>query len=583
MASYTDYRYQFNGVVSTDKTVMQNLESMCTASGCWPAYDIHTGKWSVVINKEGTSVASFTDSNIIGPITVNGTGLTQLYNKVKVQFPHIDLNDNPDYTIIEIPSIDRNANEPDNTLNMQLDVINDPVQAQLIGGINLKQSRVDKVIRFMSDFSKMGLKAGDLIDITSTVYGFTSKMFRITSIIERDADDGSIQLDITALEYDANVYDTSDLSRYVVSNSTGIVTIGSIGTPGLPTVTKYELDRRPGLLIKTTAPTGIVEGIEFWLTKDVPPANNVDSTRNYKLLGTVKPKIGTSFNFGDEVELDYDTLDPGNFLIKVRGINSTTTGPYSAPAGIIYYAPQQVTDAIGPDTVAIDATGALLTTLAVNYLLNHLDDVWQGISDPGSLFDKIIGIYDDLTGADLKQIGTNTATNGYPVALETFELTSSTSTLDTIYNAFAGPGTWGTPYPGSQSNPAHNVVTSFDVTVGMKQMLLILQTPLGSFDFEYKAASGTIYTRTGVYAYFPSVVQVFKDSVKIQETTVDWQTQTSIMQVEAAGPGFYEIWITALPTYDLDQNGSHFIYPYNFSCNPQASGGGITITGYFFR
>jgi hypothetical protein len=406
MASYTDYRYQFNGPISTDKTVMQNLESLCTAAGCWPAYDIHSGKWSVVINKAGTSIASFNDANIIGAITVSGSGLTALYNKVKVQFPHIDLNDNPDYTIIEIPNTDRNANEPDNTLNMQLDVINDPVQAQLISGINLKQSRVDKVIRFVSDFSKLGLKAGDLIDITSTVYGFTNKMFRITSIIERDDDNGAIQLDITALEYDANVYDTSDLNRYAVSNSTGIVAIGAIGIPGTPTVDKVERNSRPNITVHTTAPTGIVEAIEFWYTIDVPPGNNVDSTRNYKLLGTVRPTTGTTYSFGTAVSLNIDSLGTSNFLIKARGINSTTTGPFTTPAGIIYYAPVQTTDAIGPDTAVVDSTGALVTTLAATYLLGHVDDIYKGLSSPGSIFDKIMNIYDNVTGGNLVALGT---------------------------------------------------------------------------------------------------------------------------------------------------------------------------------
>ncbi|WP_276835949.1 thiol peroxidase [Chryseobacterium cucumeris] len=48
--------------------------------------------------------------------------------------------------------------------------------------------------------------------------------------------------------------------------------------------------------------------------------NNVDSTRRYKLLGTIKPAIGSTFNFGDSALLDYDALDAGNFLVKTRGI-----------------------------------------------------------------------------------------------------------------------------------------------------------------------------------------------------------------------------------------------------------------------
>jgi hypothetical protein len=395
------YRYAFNGVVSTDKTVMQNLESMATACGSWISYDSHDGKWSVVINKSDTSVASFTDANIIGPITVSGTDINELYNQVKCQFPHVDLKDNLDYVNVEIPIGSRNINEPINSLDMQFDILNDPVQAQLLGTINLKQSRIDKIIRFTSDFSKLGLKAGNVIDITSDIYGFTAKKFRITSLIEKDADDGSIQLDITALEYDENVYSTADLYRYVVSNSTGIIGIGSIGKPGLPEVVKTEVASLPKITVTSTSPTGIVEAMEFWYTRDVPPGNNVDSTRSYTLLGTVKPTNGTTFTYGTAVSLDVSTLGTGNFLIKSRGINTTTAGQYSDPSGVVYYAPKQITDGIGQDTAVYDATGALISTLAVNYLLNNLDQLFKGNVSIGSIFDQVFGLFNDQTGVDL--------------------------------------------------------------------------------------------------------------------------------------------------------------------------------------
>lgn len=496
MASYTEYRYQFNGVISTDKTVMQNLESMCTAAGSWPAYDIHTGLWSVVINKAGTSVKSFyAAADVIGPINVSGSGLTQLYNKVKVQFPHIDLNDNPDYTIIEIPTGDRNANEPDNTLNMQLDVINDPVQAQLIGGINLKQSRVDKIIRFQTDYSKLGLKAGDLIDISAGVYGFENKMFRITSIAERDDDAGAILLDITALEYDANVYDTSDLSRYVISNSTGITSIGAMGAPGTPTIDKVERNSRPNITVHTTTPsgpTGIVEAIEFWTTTDVPPGNNVDSTRHYTLIGTVRPTTGTSFPFGTAVSLNIDSLAANNFLVKARGINSATTGPFSAPAAFVY-TPVQTTDAIGPDTQAVDATGALVTTLAVTYLLNHLDDVWKGISTPGSLFDKIMGIYDSVTGGNLISLGT-------PGGSVTSISPTTPAAADGYAFSSIGTGEWVMAAPGVVVS---NTATSYGYSVTNDGSNFIISAPApGGWDGNIRmgtnaAAAGWTAAKSG--------------------------------------------------------------------------------------
>lgn len=221
MATFTNL--EINGVIDTSQSVSSNLNTLCTASGCWMTFDTNTGQWSVIINRPGTSVKSFDNSNIIGSINVSGTGINEYYNSVSVEFPHSDLRDQTDYVDLEIPEEDRYPNELDNKLQMSLDNINNTIQAQYLGTIELKQSRVDKVIEFRTDYTAFGLKAGDLIDITSDVYGYTSKMFRITKIMEDDPNDGSIQLSITALEYDPAVYDSSGLERTERNKKTGIV------------------------------------------------------------------------------------------------------------------------------------------------------------------------------------------------------------------------------------------------------------------------------------------------------------------------------------------------------------------------
>jgi hypothetical protein len=204
-----------NGVLSTDKTVMQNINTLCTAAGAWMTFDVNTGKWAVIINDPSFSsvVKSFTDSNIIGGINVSGTGLSQMYNKVTLEFPHKDLRDEKDYVDLLIPDADRYTRELDNTLNMQIDCINDPIQALRIATIELKQSRLDKIIEFRTDFTAIGLKAGDVIQVTASPYGYTNKQFRIIKMIEEDAVSGPLTLSITALEYDSTIYDTTDLVR----------------------------------------------------------------------------------------------------------------------------------------------------------------------------------------------------------------------------------------------------------------------------------------------------------------------------------------------------------------------------------
>lgn len=390
-------RYQINGLLDTANPVMENIERMCSAAGSWLSYDIHAGKWGVVINQTGTSIASFSDNNILGNISISGTGLTDFYNSVKVEFPHRELRDSADYVRIEIPSGDRNANEPDNTLNISYDVINDPVQANLLGFIELKQSRVDLVIDFQTDYSYINVKAGDIIDVTNVTLGFASKLFRVVTVKEAQDDSGLI-LSITAIEYDADVYSTADLYRYTRSDENGIITIGSIGIPGTPQVTKYEVDARPRVIIESTAPTGVVEGLEYWLSNDFNEAD--DANRSYTLIATKRPTGGGIYSSGSTVSLDYDQLNTSNFYVKTRGFNATTVGPFSTPSGLVEFTATQVTNAVGPDTKAIDSLGGILTALAVIDLLKGVDDVYKKVSGNGGMFDKIWELYGDITGTN---------------------------------------------------------------------------------------------------------------------------------------------------------------------------------------
>ena len=214
MSSYTR-QFAINGVIDTNKTVMQNMNTLASAAGSWVTFDVNAGLWSVVINQPGTSVKSFTDANIIGAITITNTGLTELYNSVELEFPHKDLLDRVDTITFTIPEINRYDNEQPNTLNFQFDCINDPVQAELLAARELKQSRVDQVIQFSTDFTSLGLKAGDLIDITSSIYGFSEKLYRILTIAEEDGANGEILLNITAYEYSSSVFSTEGLEREV--------------------------------------------------------------------------------------------------------------------------------------------------------------------------------------------------------------------------------------------------------------------------------------------------------------------------------------------------------------------------------
>lgn len=214
--------FNINGLIDTSRTVMDNIEGIASAVGAFATFDIHQGKWAFVLNETTTPVYDFDDSNIIGAITVSGNGLTETYNSVEVRFPHKDLNDQKDYRRVSIPRNQWYPNERPNRLNINVDYINDPVQAEMMALRELKQSRMDKIIEFTTDFNALGLNAGDIIRVTNDYLGFSSKQFRIVQISEEDGEEGLINLRITGLEWSSDIDNYGTISRFIRDRDTGI-------------------------------------------------------------------------------------------------------------------------------------------------------------------------------------------------------------------------------------------------------------------------------------------------------------------------------------------------------------------------
>jgi hypothetical protein len=220
-------RTEINGVIDTSQNVLANINKIAASSQAFLSWDPTVGQWTTIINQSGSSVYTFDDSNIVGSITVSGSGINEIYNSVRVGFLNKDQRGDPDERVVSISASDRYELELDNELSLTFDLINDPAQAELLGAIELKQSRVDKIIEFATDYRAINLSAGDIIGVSNEMYFERSsanpKLFRIVSIEEIDAEDGGIFLQITAIEYDDAVYSTSDLTREPRIINSGII------------------------------------------------------------------------------------------------------------------------------------------------------------------------------------------------------------------------------------------------------------------------------------------------------------------------------------------------------------------------
>jgi len=321
----TQVRYQINGVLSTGDTVKTNLDKINLASASWTTYDHKLGQWRVTPNYalsagEKAALRVYNDENIIGEITVTATALEDIYNQLEVSYANRGLRDQTDYFRSSVDAGELNAFEPVNSLRMQSNLTNNGIHAARIGLIELKQSRVDLVISFQTDYSGLQTEDGDVIKVNSDIYGFTEKLFRVTRVRETEGADGTLTSEITALEYSDTIYTDEvllDGQNKPYSDIPSQGTSQSLPPPSTPVLTSITTSTQsPRFTISTTIdPTS-------GPTNEVQLFYATTSTGNYFLLQSSNP-AGGSFAAGDTVAFPIVGLSAGTYLFKARtGLNS---------------------------------------------------------------------------------------------------------------------------------------------------------------------------------------------------------------------------------------------------------------------
>ena len=379
-------RYRINGVVRTSENVMANMDRIVSAAGSYITYDISTGKWSTVINRVTAKTKDFNDSNIIGQIAIGGTALDTFYNSIEVQFPYDYLKDQQNFVRIDLPENLRHLNEPDNMVQINQELVNNVVQASILGNLELRQSREDISVTFTTDYSSYDLQIGDVFGLTSDVYGWTDQLFRVIRIKKNESDDGQLTLEITGLSYNEDVYTVEPITDFVPNIGAGssLPNLGAIATPIAPTVTSTTgASSQPNIVITGTVPEGVVTEMEFWYAKS-------DAPTVYKLLGSMRPENGGTFNIGGTTSFKTILLSSGTYYFKVRALNASGSSEYSPASTALNYTYTQAPDVLPYNVPAVDENGnsisqgsqALNLGMLAFYVASKLN--WGGILEQSS-------------------------------------------------------------------------------------------------------------------------------------------------------------------------------------------------------
>lgn len=337
--SSTQARYVINGPLNTGVNCLDNLQQIVDACDSWLQYSELSGKWKVVINKPWDWVPSgpaptladlyqVSNYNLIGGININPLDLNGTYNKLEVQYPNKNIQDQTDFRVIDlidyVPEV-ISENEPVNTLTVQFPQVNNYIQSLYLGIRRLLQSREDLVIDFTLDYSGIQVEAGDVILVQAEQYGWDvfnsgyGKFFRVSQVQEAKLDDGSLGARITAFEYNDLVYVDNALQDFVPEANTGLTDPNIISQPTAPVISNGIVANAATnyfTVCSNVPATGTVLYMDF-------NYGNSSNTQQHVRYSTVSAGTGNPFTANSQICVQVADLPTGNYYWSATGRNDS--------------------------------------------------------------------------------------------------------------------------------------------------------------------------------------------------------------------------------------------------------------------
>lgn len=324
---YYQPRYRINGVVDTGQACLNNINAIMVACDSWNQYNAALGQWNVVVNKATTSSFAFDDDSIIGEIRVSAYDITSSVNQVEAEFPSAQNRDQSDFVYYETPAELLYPNEPINKQSVQFSMTNDSVQAQYLATRILEQAREDLIVSFSTNYQGIQIDAGDVVTVTNSSYGWSNKPFRVMRVMEASLPDGSLGASFELNEYNSQVYDDKDITKYVPAPNTDLPDPSYFGDIPAPTIaSSYPSASVPSFNVQPYLGTAsFVTYAEVWYSAFASPT----SAQMY--LGGVSstPSNGVPYSAGQTLPTVNLTLPAGDWYLFVRLVNGIATSEFS--------------------------------------------------------------------------------------------------------------------------------------------------------------------------------------------------------------------------------------------------------------
>lgn len=357
-------RFRFDGVVTTDVPVMDNIQNMASCADCLIRYNEISGKWGVIVQSPTYSVVmDINDSRMVSAIQVTPIDLASSYNIVEVKFPDGTNQDSFNTALINLAIVNPSLlypNEPVNKQTVNLPLINNSVRAQYIANRLIEAAREDLQIKVTINYSGLQLEAGDIVTVTNANYGWVAKLFRVAQVIEQFGGDGQITAALTLMEFNSSVYDDKNVTQFTPAPNSGIGSPLGFGTITAPNIVNIQTSAAiPSFGVAVTASSnGIVQYAEVYYSAF---ANPTDAQRIFAGTTAINPGGNPYTPSGSMGVVTLTEISQGDWYFFVRMVNALGSSVFSAASSVLVWRPLtfQFTDRWIAVAYADNATGTV--------------------------------------------------------------------------------------------------------------------------------------------------------------------------------------------------------------------------------
>ena len=224
----TQAAYTCDGIVNTDAAPLSNLSDLLTSCRGFVVYS--GGKYKLKLDQAAAAAFAFTENNIVGKWSIKLPEKRNRANRVRATYFDPLNSWQPNIAVQESTTYRAEDNGVLLEAEFSLPFTSNLYRAQQIAQQTLKQSRKQTLCQFTATIAGLRCEVGDLVTITHSTPGWSAKIFRVMNLSLLSSD----EVEVTAIEYDATVYNLDPLVLVSGLPGTNLPDPNAIAAPIVP-------------------------------------------------------------------------------------------------------------------------------------------------------------------------------------------------------------------------------------------------------------------------------------------------------------------------------------------------------------